>query len=355
MGTDIISFKRNLGAMIERGDLTLPSTVDVDAFRNAAIVAFQTNPNIRKGTPESVFTALRHIAGQGLMPDGREAAIVVYGDKAQAQSMVAGLRKIVRNSGQVVSMWDDVVYEGEDIVLRIEDGIRVWDHVNEDGTPLKAMKRGGRIIGAYAAAKLKDGTSEVEVMTTDQIEKRRKASPNQKGPKATGIWADWFDEMARKTVVRALCKRLPMSSEDYQRIEADPGFRQLDMKDVTPQETTAERLKRLSGEADAKEKEDAPRAVAEEPESVTDEPTEEDQAALDGEIMPEPEDIGDVGDAPEYDDNAVFPGDAIFSEGVNAFKAKKSIGDNPYPANPNYSNWRAGWEQAREFAAEGIK
>jgi len=316
MGTDVTTFKRTLGVMLEKGDLALPSTVNPEQFRNAAIVAFQTNPQLRNATPESVFTALRHIAGAGLMPDGREAAIVIYGGKAQAQPMVSGLRKIARNSGQVASLWDDVVYEGEQIIFRIVDGARTWDHINDDGTPLNALKRGGEVIGAYAAAKLKDGTQEIEVMTLEQIEKRRKASPNQRGDSPTGIWKDWYDEMARKTAVRALCKRLPMSTEDYNRVTADPTFQEVPMKDVTPPETTQERLERLAVE----------RAKG------SDEPVDE--------------------PLPEFEQDLVFPGDDQFSEGVKAFQSGEEYEANPYRSNPEFSNWAGGWFEARRAAED---
>jgi len=258
---DIVKFKENVKAMIGKGEFALPSNVDPMAFGNAAIIAFQTNPQLRQCSPESVFTALRHLAGMGLVPDGREAAIVVYNSRdgkiAQAQPMVSGLRKVARNSGQIAQIFDDVVYEGETIIIQIEAGRRVWNHVNEDGHPINAMTRGGKIIGAYAAAVLKDGSSEFEPMSLAQIEKRRRSSPNQKGEKPTGVWGDWYEEMARKTAVRALCRRLPMSSEDYNRIVQDPTFQEVEAKDVTPQETTHERLKRIADER-ATTKEDPP-------------------------------------------------------------------------------------------------
>jgi len=328
MGTDITQFKRTLGAMIDKGDLTLPSTVSPDAFRNAAIVAFQTNPMIRRGTPESVFTALRHIAGAGLMPDGREAAIVVYGDKAQAQPMVAGLRKIARNSGKIAALWDDVVYEGETIIAKFEDGVRVMEHVKEDGSPIDMMRRGGEIVGAYAAAKLTDGTVEMEPMTIEEIEKRRKASPNQKTDKPTGIWKDWYSEMARKTAVRALCKRLPMSSEDYNRIAQDPTFQEVETKDVTPKETTAERLERL-----AREKREA------------EAPEPDDGAKGEGEVE-------DAEVIPDFDENLATPMDKEFDEGVQAFEAGQSEVDCPYADNPAFSKWVAGFREAKKFKEE---
>jgi recombination protein RecT len=315
MSNDLVKFKQNLTLMADQGELPLPSTVPLEAFKSAAIVAFQTNPQVRKATPASLFTALRQIAGMGLMPDGREAAIVVYGDKAQAQPMVSGLRKIARNSGQVVSMWEEVVFEGEDFVFRVVDGERKFDHLNADGTPLNPMKRKrGQIIGAYAVAKLKDGTIEFEAMDREQIEKRRKASPNQKGDKATGIWADWHEEMCRKTVLRALVKRLPMSTEDYNRLQNDPTFRDVDEpRDVTPQETTEERLRRLAMERQAPKEETPPEAAPE--------PVVEDAVVVDG----------------------------YYQEGRDAHAAGKQDTDCPYPHNsPEMAKWVDGFFDAME-------
>ena len=46
-------------------------------------------------------------------------------------------------------------------------------------------------------------------MSLEQIEKVRSVSRSkEKGP-----WVDWWDEMARKTVMRRLAKRLPMSTD----------------------------------------------------------------------------------------------------------------------------------------------
>ena len=46
-------------------------------------------------------------------------------------------------------------------------------------------------------------------------------SSNQKGNKPTGVWADWFDEMAQKTVIKKLVKKLPMGEEIANVVEAD--------------------------------------------------------------------------------------------------------------------------------------
>lgn len=322
MGTSLVQFKQTLTQMMAKQDLTLPSTVNPDTFRNAAIVAAQTNPSILQCSPESVFTAVRHLAGIGLMPDGREAAIVPFKGRAQAQPMVYGIIKAVKQSGQVRSIRAEVVYENERLHMSDDIVDRTWRHTQASGEPLDPMNRGGvEVAGAYAVAVLKDGTVEFIAMSRQEIEKRRKASPNQKGDTPTGIWADWYEEMAKKTVIRALCKILPMSSEDVSRIlDKDPTFQEVPVKDITPPETTQERLERIAREKAAEQQDEAAEAVF---------------------------------DGPVYDETLAAPMDEAFSEGADAFDQGKAEADNPYEENPEYSSWLYGWRQAQKAHKTG--
>lgn len=74
---------------------------------------------------------------------------------------------------------------------------------------------------AVALAKSPDGTLFVEVMNAKQIDKHRKVSANQKGAKPTGVWADWFDEMAKKTAIKKLVKKLPIGEDIANAVAAD--------------------------------------------------------------------------------------------------------------------------------------
>ncbi len=56
---------------------------------------------------------------------------------------------------------------------------------------------------------MKDGGVYREIMTVADVEKVRAISR----AKDSGPWTVWWDEMARKTVLRRLSKRLPMSSD----------------------------------------------------------------------------------------------------------------------------------------------
>jgi recombination protein RecT len=61
------------------------------------------------------------------------------------------------------------------------------------------------IIGVYAIARREDGTvAHRAVMSIAEVERVRASSRAQGGP-----WVDWYEEMAKKTVVRRLVKALP--------------------------------------------------------------------------------------------------------------------------------------------------
>lgn len=313
-------FKDNLRRMKESGDLDmLPSNVSYDAFRNAAIIAVSDNPAILSCTPESVFKAIRRLAAAGLVPDGQEAAIVPFKGQAQAMPMVRGLLRVARNSGEVISIWSEVVYEDEEFRIRIEGGERRFEH---DYDPMN--RTGGAIKGAYAVAKLRDGTIEIETMGREQIEKRRRASANQKGDAATGVWAQWLEEMAKKTVIRALCKRLPMSSDDLRRLMVEDEANEPRFKDVTPEEPAPRKnLAQRLAEQEILPPEDAPQ--------------DDDVPTLNGEAL---------------DLSQAFPGSDDYDAGVKAYQAGEAWQTCPHSDDrAKATDWIGGWHAAK--ASEG--
>lgn len=318
--TPVQQFKADLKSLRDAGELDmLPSNVGYEAFRNAAVVAITDNPAILQCKRESVFKAVRRLAAAGLVPDGREAAIVPFKGEAQAMPMVAGLIKTARNSGEIVSIWADVVYDTEELQVWVEDGERKFRH-NYD-----PMTRSGKIVGAYAVAKLKDGTIEFEPMGLEEIDKRRRASANQKGDQPTGVWGQWFSEMAKKTVIRALCKRLPISSEDMRRMYVEHEDTQM-IRDVTP-------------EPEAPRKNLAQQIA-------------EQQEPQDGEVLP-PEDAGDKADVSAIDPDQAFPGSDQFDEGVKAFQSGVAYADCPYADDmEKATDWCGGWKQAEKASEQ---
>ncbi|KKK49066.1 hypothetical protein LCGC14_3138830, partial [marine sediment metagenome] len=114
-----------------------------------------------------------------------------------------GLIDLARRSGEVSKIETRLVYQSD--VFEVDYGaVRPLVHRPD----YKTLDR-GEWYAVWALATFKDGTVQLEVMTRDEVEKIRNRS------KATGYspWKSDYGEMSRKTVVRRLCKYLPLSPE----------------------------------------------------------------------------------------------------------------------------------------------
>lgn len=206
---------------IEIADV-LPEHITEEKFRRVAMTAINQNPALYKCERRSLLGALLNAATDGLLPDGREAALVLFGNEAVYMPMIAGVYKKVRNSGEISTLSSHVVYGNDEFSYWIDEE---GPHLRH--TPLLDGDR-GKATGAYAVCKLKDGSVEIETMTVKQIEEVRAVSRAKGGP-----WSDWWDEMARKTVVRRLSKRLPMSSDQEDVLRRDDRMYDLEQPRTT--------------------------------------------------------------------------------------------------------------------------
>lgn len=183
----------------------LPAHIPVERFRRVTLTAIQGNPDLLNADRRSLLGAVMKCAQDGLQPDGRDAALVVFRGKAgpqvQYMPMVGGVLKKVRQSGQLATIAAHVVYEADEFEYVLGDDERIVHK--------PAMANRGRPIAAYAVAKLTDGSIQREVMTIEEIERVRAVSR----AKDSGPWVSWWSEMARKTVLRRLAKYLPSTTE----------------------------------------------------------------------------------------------------------------------------------------------
>lgn len=195
--------RQNLQAMEPEFKAALPPHIPVEKFARVAMTAIQQTPALAQADRRSLFGAFVKLAQDGLLPDGREAAVVLFSGKAQAMPMIGGILKRIRQSGEVARVSAHVVYENDHFVVSYG-----FDENVEHVPPALNQPR-GTAIGAYATAVLKDGSKLLEVMSLEEIEKVRKVSRAS----GAGPWVSWWSEMARKTVMRRLSKRLPMSTD----------------------------------------------------------------------------------------------------------------------------------------------
>lgn len=212
----------------------LPAHVSVDKFMRVINTAISMNPDLYNADRRSLFTSCVKCATDGLLPDGREAALVIFNSKekytengqkkerwlskVQYMPMFAGLQKKVRNSGELKELICEVVLQADAFRYWIDDA---GAHLTHE--PNMEAEDRGRFKAVYCIAKTHDGGVYTEVMSKGQVEKVRQVSKS----KDNGPWVGWFDEMARKTVFRRLSKRLPMSTDIEQVIRRDDNLYEL--------------------------------------------------------------------------------------------------------------------------------
>lgn len=193
--------------------VALPKHISPDRFERVIMTALNLTPDLVSADKRSLFNACSKAAQDGLMPDGREGALVIFKDKngkklVQWMPMVAGILKKVRQSGEVETIGAKLVYQAEIDAGRfnyqIKDGVETIDH-----QPMLWGDRGEKVL-VYAFCKFKSGDFQYHFMHRDDVLKRKNAS---RAKSDFGPWKQWEDEMWLKTAVRGLAKYLPLSSE----------------------------------------------------------------------------------------------------------------------------------------------
>ena len=191
--------------------LALPPNIAPGYFVRVTVTALMQSPEIADCDPASVFHALIKCAQDGLLPDGRQAAIAPFNDrnsgtkKAQYLPMISGLRAKVAEFGW--SLRTRVVYSNDE--FSYEYGL---DQTLTHRPPPPGVARGER-VGAYAVASHRDGRKEFTFMDADAIAKVRAVS------KSSNVWDQWPDQMWEKSAGKQLVADLPLDPSDKTRIE----------------------------------------------------------------------------------------------------------------------------------------
>jgi recombination protein RecT len=229
--TPMDAMRNTLTKMSAEFKAALPPQIPVDKFVRTTLTAVQMNPELLDADRRSLLGAAMKAAQDGLLLDGREAAPVIFrtkeGPKVQYMPMVGGILKKIRNSGELASISAQVVYEKDHFDYELGDDEKIVHK------PFLGGER-GKAVAVYAIAKTKDGAIYREVMSVTDVEKVRASSRAANA----GPWVQWWDEMAKKTVIRRIAKRLPSSADLEQVLQSDNevvGFVQQTTEiDVTP-------------------------------------------------------------------------------------------------------------------------
>lgn len=192
----------------------LPDHVTAEKFERVTLTALQRTPELLACDRKSLFESVMACAQDGLIPDGREAALTKFGNKVAYMPMIAGILKKVRQSGELSTITAQVVYWADDFKYWIDDQGEHLEHRPEVfGDP-------GEPKAVYAMARTNDGGVYIEVLRMSDVQKIKSSSRGSN----SGPWVQWFDQMARKSAIRRLAKRLPMSTDLESVINRDDQF-----------------------------------------------------------------------------------------------------------------------------------
>jgi recombination protein RecT len=205
--------------------MVLPKHLTADRLIKIALVAVSKTPKLMECSQESILQSVMTAAQLGLDCGGAlgSAYLVPFVKNSKDKSgnwhrstecqLIIGYRGMIdlaRRSGQIVSIESRIVWEHD--VFEIEYGMEMkLRHVPTlDEEP-------GKFRLVYAVAHLRDGGTQLELMTKAQIDAVRSRSM----AKDNGPWVTDYAEMARKTVVKRLFKYLPVSIELAEAVDVD--------------------------------------------------------------------------------------------------------------------------------------
>lgn len=194
----------------------LPAHISPERMARVALNTVRHNPKLCQCAPETLLAAIMEASTLGLEIDSRGQAYLVpfWNGKTQTNDVqlivgYKGMIALAYRSGKIQSIQANVIGENDkfDYALGLHPRL---EHIPN-------MRERGPIIGAYAIAIFKDGATQFDVMSIEEINKIRNASKS----KDSGPWAMWFEAMSKKSVVKRLCKYLPLSPEIQRAVALD--------------------------------------------------------------------------------------------------------------------------------------
>ena len=202
--------------------MALPRHLTPDRIIRVALTSIQKTPELLACDPVSLVAGVLTASQLGLEIDGvlGHAYLVPFDNKKarrkEAQLIVGykGYLALARRSGEVEHFSAHVVREGDH-----------FEYVYGTSAYLKhvpSLEGQGRPLAVYAVLRLKDGGHDFEIIPWSRVlQMQQKYARKGQGGQLYGTWVDHLEEMARKSAIRALAKRCPVSVEIQQAVHHD--------------------------------------------------------------------------------------------------------------------------------------
>lgn len=151
--------------------------------------------------PQSIREAFKASLDTGIPVDKRQLAYIVkYGNKIEYQIGFKGFISRIKEIYPTANIKAELVYAGDVFTVEKVDGKAKYIH--KVANPFASIKD---MTGVYAFIQYTDKGKEysfIETMGKDEVLKIKGKA------KTAYVWNEWFGEMAKKAVIRRLCKTL---------------------------------------------------------------------------------------------------------------------------------------------------
>lgn len=222
----------------------LPRVLTPERFTRMVLTALSKDNKLASCTPNSFLGAMMQAAQLGLEPNTPlgQAYLIPFKNKGvmevQFQIGYKGMIDLAYRSKEVVDIQAQCVYENDE--FEYELGLNpVLKHK-------PALKNRGEVILYYAVFHTKSGGYGFEVMSKEDIINHAKKTSQSFGS-SYSPWNKYFDEMAKKTVLKRVLKYAPIASDFAMAINSDETIKSnisanmVDeedetMVDITPEE-----------------------------------------------------------------------------------------------------------------------
>ena len=198
----------------------LPNTITPERFTRIVLSALSTTPQLAECTPQSFLGAMMTAAQLGMevnTPLGQCYLIPRMNRKkgvkeVQFQLGYKGLIDLSYRGGEVQTIQAHTVYENDEFSYEygLEPKLVHRPASSDRGAP----------VAYYAVFRTKSGGYSFEVMSMADVIKHRDTYSDA-ARQGFSPWQTNFDEMAKKTVLKAALKYAPMSTETARTISAD--------------------------------------------------------------------------------------------------------------------------------------
>ena len=211
MGNEIANrpdFSTALTTELETQKQALPTDFNIARFVQNSVALLNGNEVLqdfaKKYGVSQIKAGLLRGAYLGLDSLNSEMYLVPYGSTLNFMPSYKGMVKLAQKyaTREIKTIYAKVVREGDEFEEIIDHG--------EPSINFKALPfNNSEPIGVFAVCQYKDGGMVYEVMSKADVESCRKSSKAKNSP----AWSAFWTEMAKKTVLRRLCKNLSIDMD----------------------------------------------------------------------------------------------------------------------------------------------